>query len=567
MPEEQNVTVVSDMSQCSPGDRLTRDYVNGQWQLIDYETVDGVKGVMANALPEHDCGELTLPLNLEGPHKIFLGINYTKTNHVDWSPYGQLQVKLTDDYGYSRVGAEYLGSHTSGMKSKLGISNETFKSIQEPYWKTANLSGQSLSFSQPRYPYNRPEHHCVANLSYVKLVPLTEEEKKTWEAEQPREDTQCLAQLFCTGQLTGHTAGTYTFHPTDEDWFKDEMVPLINSDFKILVFEALRGSYASYKTNIAYLGTEEDEWEDEWLDPLEVFTRMCREHGMKIFISMRQIGIQYPMNRAPIAQAKHFREMRQFAKKDREGLPTTGLSLAYPEVREYWISLFRETLAYGIDGIQLHFNRSAPFCMYEEPVVASFKEKFGEDPRDLPETDSRYVLHCADITTQFVREVREALDEKPGRELAITIYGEPHKYDPVRENFHPIRYNCDVERWIEEKLVDYIMPSPKINLDLIRKWREMGGDRLHIWPDLMPRTQPAEAYAALAQKYYEAGADGFSFWDGERRPPHISEWAAARLLGHRDQLDRIQKEGPSWYRRVPLKMLDGFSAQESYHDG
>jgi hypothetical protein len=478
-----------------------------------------------------------------------------------------LAVKLSGDFGYARVGAENMRQHAGHIPSKMGVVNEIYKSIQEAYWKTEDLTGKSLVFGQPRPPYNRPEDLGFSNLSYVKLVPLTDGETLAWKEEQANDATRNLAQLFCTGQLTGHTAGTYTFHPTSEEWFRDEMVPILDSDFGIFVFEALRGSYASYRTKIGYLGTEADEWEEDWIDPVETFTRLCHDNGLKIFVSMRMISAQYPMNRAPIARAKHYFERPQYAKKDRKGRPTTGLSLAYPEVRDYWLSLFRETLEYGIDGIQLHLNRANPFVMYEEPVVKAFREQYGEDPRDLPESDPRYLALQAEFTTQFVREVRALLDEVPDRELAVTFYGSPHKYDKDRGLYHPIRYNCDIEGWIEEGLVDYLMPSPKISMDLLRKWRELAGDRVHIWPDLMPRTQPAEMYAQLAKDYYEAGADGFCCWDGERRPQRISEWAAVRRLGHRNQLDQIFAEGPGWYRKVDLEMLGGFSVHESFHDG
>ena len=558
---------VSDMSLCHPPDAFTRDFELGRWQLIEYETVEGVEGVMASAFPEKECPEITLPLGVTGPHQIFLGVNYTKTRHPSSSSYGQLEVKLTGDYGFRRVGAEYMGDHAGHIPPKMGVKNEIYKSIQEAYWKTADLTGKSLTIQQPRAPYNRPGKIGLSNLSYVKLVRLSEEDERVWHEAQPRGDTKRLAQIYCTGNLTGHTSGTDTFHPEEEGWFRDEMVPLLDSDIGILIFEAMRGSYCSYRTRIGYLGTREDRWEEGWLDPVEVFTRLAHENGIKMFVSMRMIGLQYPMNRTPIACAKHYREHPELAKRDRDGIPTTGLSIAYPEVRRYWLSLFEETLAYGIDGIQLHLNRSAPFVMYEEPVVVSFQEKYGEDPRGLPENDPRYVAHSAEYTTQFIREVRELLDRQPGRELGITLYGRPHKYDKVKEGFHPIRYNCDVETWIREGLVDYLMPSPRLDLDLLRKWRELAGDRVHIWPDLMPRTQPGEMYAKLAQEYYEAGADGFCIWDGERRPPHISEWAAVQRLGHRDLLDWIRQEAPSWYRRVPMKRLMGFSVKESFHDG
>lgn len=555
------------MSLCTPIDRLSKVHETDHWQLTDYETAEGVKGIMASAAPEQDCGELSLALNAKGPHKIYLGICYTKPQPDGWSQYGELAVKLDSDPGYSRVGPENMRQHAGHIASKMGIQNEIYRSIQEAYWKTADVTDQNLILTQLWQPYNRSEHHPVANLSYVKLVSLNEEEAEKWESDKQNDSTKNLGQMFCTGQVTGHTSGTYNFHPTDEQWFRNELEPVINSDFKLFIFEALRGSYASYKTKIGYVGNEEDCWQEEWLDPVETFTRLCHDNGLKMFVSMRMIGPQHPMNRAPIARAKHYEEMPQFAKQDKLGRPTTGLSLAYPEVRRYWLSLLRETLDYGIDGIQLHLNRSNPFVMYEKPVVKAFQEKYGEDPRELPKSDSRYVQLQADFTTQFVREARELVDEKPNRELAVTFYGHPHKYDSVRENFHPIRYGCDIERWIQDNLVDYLMPSPKVDLDLLSKWRSMAGDRIHIWPDLMPRTQPAEMYATLAKKYYEAGADGFSFWDGERRTQRISEWAAVRRLGHRDQLDQIIDNGPDFYRKINLETLGMFSARESFHDG
>jgi len=166
-----------------------------------------------------------------------------------------------------------------------------------------------------------------------------------------------------------------------------------------------------------------------------------------------------------------------------------------------------------------------------------------------------------------VREVRALINERPGRELAVSVHGRPHKYDRNPEGFNPIRYTTDVETWLREGLVDYVMPSPGVDLELLRKWRAIGGDRVHLWPDLMPRNQRAEDYARLARKYYDAGADGFSVWDGERRPARLTEFSAIQRLGHREHIERIIEEGPSWYRRVWLKTLSGFSITESFRDG
>lgn len=549
----------SDMSQASPASALTREFREGRWQLLDYETEEGVKGVMAAAFPEKGCSELTLPLDVRGPHRIYLGINYTKAHYVEWSPYGQLEVKLSGATGFRRVGIE---SETAGAdgRPKTGVNNDIFKAIQEAYWKTADLSGKSLAIRQPRAPYNWPEHANIANLAYVKLVPAPEQPRRA-EASRKRGSV-----IFCTGQLTGHTSGTPTFHPTKSPWFDDEVTPYADSDIGVLVFEARRGNSCLFRTRTGDVGTADNRWPADWVDPLAEVTRAAHAKGLKVLGSLRLIGPQYPMNREPIARARHYWKYPEWAKRDRTGVKLTNWSIAFPEVRQYWLTLMREALGYGIDGLQ-HLNRSPPFVYFEEPVLRSFVARYGVDPRPLPESDPRWQAHCASFVTEFVREVRRLVDEKPERQLAITIFGAAHKYDPEPAGFHPLRYGCDVETWLREGLADYIMPSPKIDLALLRKWRKLAGDRVHLWPDLMPRTQLPQSYAALAKKYYEAGADGHCTWDGERRAARLSEWAAVQQRGRPEQLDRLAAEAASYYRRVPLKYLVGFSVKESFHDG
>jgi hypothetical protein len=248
--------------------------------------------------------------------------------------------------------------------------------------------------------------------------------------------------------------------------------------------------------------------------------------------------------------------------RTKEGIPITNWSLYYPQVRAYWLSLLRETLEYGTDGIQLHLNRSEPYVFYEEPVVNAFQEKYGEDPKKLDDEDPRWLKHTAGYLTAYLRQVRALLDEKPGRKLGVTLSG--------RENGRPVHYEenqCDVETWIREGLVDYIMVTPYLHESLLKKWREIGGDKIHIWPDMMPRAQSAASYARLAKKYYAAGADGLCFWDGERRTARISEWAGVQRLGHIDMLDYLVKKGPSYYRAVALKILGGFDVKWSFKDG
>lgn len=552
----------SDMSWCTPEINLSETFEQDHWQLIEFETVEGITGQMASANPDERCGELTLPLEAEGIYRIYLGIHETKSHFRGNSSYGQMEVKLTDDAGFRRVGPEAETVDPDGS-TKFGQEDPSLdKVITEAYWKTAELTGQALTFRQMPYPYNRPEHARIANLTYVRLVPLDEDEIRAWREMQPREDTRRLALIFCTGQYTGHTRGTYTFHPTSKDWFKDEFEPIANSDFGLLIFEALRGSSCVYHTRIGSLGTEDNVWQDHWVDPLGELTRLAHENDMKIRASMRFIGPQFPMNRSPIAWAPFYWKHPEWTMRSKDGTPITNLSLAYPEVRQYWLSLLRETLDYGTDGVQLHLNRSEPYVFYEEPVVESFRAKYGAEPIDLPVDDPRWIQHSAGYLTRFIREVRALVDEKPGRELGVTISG--------RANGVPVHYEentCDVDTWIKDGLVDTITPTPHTHPDLLKKWRSLGGDRIQIWPDVMPRSQSAASYARTAKAYYEAGADGLAFWDGERRTAKISEWASVRQLGHRTHLDRIIEDGSSYFRAVDLKTLGGFDVKWSFKDG
>src|SRR5690606_9497762 len=118
----------------------------------------------------------------------------------------------------------------------------------------------------------------------------------------------------------------------------------IGSDFAIFNVEAIRGHLTIHPSKIADVGTPDGQWPEAWVDPLEVFRELTREHDLKLFVAMRMIGRAYPMSMAPISRASFFWEHQEWVKRDREGLPTPTLSTAFPEVRAYWLSLLREAL-------------------------------------------------------------------------------------------------------------------------------------------------------------------------------------------------------------------------------
>jgi hypothetical protein len=548
--------VRADLSTARPAAALTRRFERDRWQLVDYSTAEGVAGTMVYARPEHDCPALTLPLACEGPHRVFLGMNFTNSHYPGWSSHGQLDVKLTRDPGFRRVAAEMRGAE----------GQDLFKSVIECYWKTADLTGQDLILRQPQPPYRWPREANLANLAYVRLEPVSARQLTEDEPAPRPADRRNLALIYCTAQLSGSTDGTEVFHPATEQWFVDDFEAYRGTDVGIFVFEALRGNYALYRSRLADVGADGGQWGEGWVDPLAAFTRLAHADGMRILGAMRMIGPQYPMITAPIGAARHYWRNPQWTKRDRDGRPVGNLSLAFPEVRQFWLSLLREVLDAGVDGLHLHLNRSTPFVLYEEPVVRDFVARYGEDPRKLDSRDERYVALCAEYLTRFVREVRKLVDERPGRMLGVTVFG-PTKDRPEDTRYKGKSYVCDVPTWLRAGLVDLVVPSQYIAPEVLREWRALGGARVKLWPDLMPRQQPPERFAALAQSYADSGADGFALWDGERRQARLTEWAALRRCGAIGRLGEIASVSRGWHRRIPLETLGGLSAQDSFRDG
>ncbi|MBL9215608.1 MAG: family 10 glycosylhydrolase [Opitutaceae bacterium] len=584
-----SAVLLADLSRCLPAAALAREPRDGTWRLVDYETEDGRRGVMAFADPEAGAPELTLPLEVRGPHRVFLGVNYTKScygdllHYQEWSVYGQIEVRLTADRGFTRVAAEQSVFDEGRAAGKLGKGKLINRTVQETYWRTADLTGQAMHFRLPGEPYNRPELRDVANLAWVRLEPLTEAEERSWRAAAPRPDTRCLAHFYCSGILSGHIRGTFDYHPTDPDWFRHEIQPVLDSDVGVFVFEAIRGGLTLFPTRHGDNGPEDNRWRPEWIDPLAAFAGLAREAGLKVFASLRMIGANYPMQRYPISRARHFFAHPEWVKRDRDGTPTTSWSLAYPEVRQFWLALLAESLAHDIDGVVIYLHRFHPFVLWEEPSVRDFMRKHGEDPRRLPEDDPRWIDHGAGYVTAFLREVRQLLDRtRPGLALGATFFGCPTRYDrrfkqgeqfgstewtrPAEGWFNPKVYGCDAETWTREGLVQYLFPMQHPDRELVARLRAIAGDRVHIWPDVMPRAQPGPEIVRTARAHYAAGADGLCFNDAERRAPRLSEWAVHRRLGHRDDLDALEAEAAAYYRRVELKTLMGYSTRYSFNN-
>jgi hypothetical protein len=562
-----NPIIITDMSLCLPAVAIIDGIKEGCWRKCSYETIDGTKGTMLFAAPEDHAQEIMMPLNLSGWFRIYIGVNFTRGS--EYSHNGQLFLKLTGEEGFTPVSWEDMDDRVEPLleRFKINFANITKEventSIYEIFWRTADLTSKSICIRLPDEPYAR---NVISNISYIKLVPLNTEELNEYKLLCENTNTKKLNMMWCTAILSGSTKGEKMFRPKDKQFFYDAMQSVIESDVESLSFEAIRGNICLFKTKIGDTGEGDCRWNPEWIDPLETMTELCHNNKIKIFASCRMIGAWYPVKRGPMHRAKFYWEHPEYRQVDENGIYTSNLSLAFPEVRNFWISMLKETLSYGIDGVHIYLNRCYPYVLYEKPVIEDFIGKYGCDPRKLPLNDPRWIEHYTSYTTQFIYEVRKMLDETSlNLQLAITVNAA--HLNSINPD-HVLKYTFDVDEWIRRELVNIIIPTKLEDVYHIKRWNELSGGNVKIMPDLLPRTMPGELYCAIAEEYYNSGAWGFSFWDAQGRPPRSTEWGIAKYLGHRENLEFLREESKHYEKKViQLKYINNMSVEHSFHCG
>jgi hypothetical protein len=229
----------------------------------------------------------------------------------------------------------------------------------------------------------------------------------------------------------------------------------------------------------------------------------------------------------------------EFRVRGKKGEDQTKLSYAFPEVRAFKLDILREAAERDIDGINLDFLRHPPCFGYEEPLIAAFKAKHGQDPREIAADDPRWLQLRADIMTGFLREVRKLLNEagaEKKRHLGLSARVDWKEYKS---------HGCDIDTWLKEGLLDYLVIAQHTlggyEFDLapfVQKARGSGcailfGEEATLsGHDRTPAEDKAIAegkmkppvrevftldqYKSRAAKWYAAGADGIQLFNEGR---------------------------------------------------
>src|ERR1051325_4989316 len=235
-------------------------------------------------------------------------------------------------------------------------------------------------------------------------------------------------------------------------------------------------------------------------------------------------------------QSEFTKSHPQFRWRRRDGrVYRSQLSFAFPEVRDYKLAILRELLRnYALDGLFLDWIRTGDVRDnpqtdaggvadngYEEPLVKTFRRRYGLKATEVPNDDDRWVRLRAEPQTQFMRAAHK-LARSQRRPLPVcAMVGHPWHY---RGEVNKIAGNLrglllDVRTWAREGLMDAVVPAGyyRDGGTPAAAWRALKDEtesRCSVWTYAwVPQSVgDFERDFALAQN---AGAKQILFWEAD----------------------------------------------------
>ncbi|MEK6257873.1 MAG: hypothetical protein AABP62_04555 [Planctomycetota bacterium] len=546
--------MLTDFSKAEPATALvTGKREKGKWKLIPWASAES-QGTALSAYSQTNPAVVRLPLAARGWHAVYVGLA-TVSGGFDIGPNG-IRTRLSDEPVFLR------------MACNLELLANRRAVIQEQFLTVTELHGQSLEIAP--FP-SRP-----ANVCYVKLVPLTEEEAQTWTARrtQPRPRTSIAT-------FDGHS-WIWPYRPRSVADLQENFRGFEDSDIGKWWFQVVGADLVCYPSQVGNIpgegttdfisGTYAEYTRSLQalfklgINPLQVARESARAQGVEFHVMLRPAGWKGSMPYEETFNSKFYDAHPEWRCVDRDGTPTFYMSYAVPEVRRQLLDIFRETLALQPEGVGFLFNRGMPMILWEEPFCQRFRERHQADAREVAEDDPRILALRAEIMTEFMQEVRTLLDE------TARTQGRKERYKISLGTFSREadnqKFGIDLAVWIERGLVDELAVawfayhtsfSPP---DMAYYRRLTAGTKVNVYPFVISwKTGKPQELCQKVADYYAGGAPGVAIWDPqvekgwhERSPGNVFD--VLSRLGDRDLVARWAKHGPPQPLTIPLTRLD-----------
>lgn len=210
-------------------------------------------------------------------------------------------------------------------------------------------------------------------------------------------------------------------------------------------------------------------------------------------------------------------------------------SFAFAKVREYKLALLKKVLDYRPDGVFFDWIRTGDvrdnpqtdadgiaLYGYEAPNIEQFRKQYGQDPREVANSDERWVRLRAEPQTLFMREAHALIRQK-GRRIPIAVMvqnpwgyrGDP-KDTPYKDNLAGLL--LDTPTWAKEGLIDeavaagYYRPGGTAELAYKALEKETGG-KVAVW--LFGWIGPREQFHSDTATAERLGAPQLLLWESD----------------------------------------------------
>lgn len=591
MENERKEVLISDLGAvCEPKQALSDYRELYKWAVVPYETAE-IKGSALVSMRDGKPNEVSFDPALKGWYKIYIGL-----------------------LGFVESEQVATNFRLSSMKAAMRVSPSPVlyaaHAVQEVYLISADMTGEKLFIS--KHLHGLAIDSMVA---WVRFVPMSDEEVKAFVKDNGDQKNK---RIYATNDMHGMHA-CYGFCEQDEwrclvqdyaqsdvEWLSLENILLF--DGQVTTGNPENFAFPRPADKLVELGLKKNFTFDMLRDLVEYGHNM----GIKMCSSRRMgaWGMEFPYDEMYFIST--FREAHpELRCIDRDGQPVEALSYIYPEVRKYVIGQFLDMARLGFDAVEMIFTRGVPYLLFEPEFVETFKKEYGEDPRYLAQDDERVMALRCRYMTQFVKELREALDKETGKNKTR-----------IHARCHFSMYDAkfigeDLETWAKEGLISAVISYPQRIREILGDsvWKE--GDPTHIdlekytdyyrhspksvifrkqdfefmepMPDsqgvlqgpatqaervkefmelenkygvtvyleIMPRHMSPEEYKRRALDLYKNGCGHISLWDTYGRVLNRREWTMMRRMGHIEELENYTSGEGELFRDIRLLTIAG----------
>jgi hypothetical protein len=542
--------LLADLSQAQPADALTAGRREpGKWKVISYAG-ENWEGEALSTFRDTGAATVSLPLEATGWHALYIGLG-TVSGGLDTAAPNAVRVKLSGEPIFRR-----MANGLPLMKPRRDI-------VQEIFLTAADVTGQSLEIASVPF---KP-----ANVCYVKVVPLTQDEVARWQ--QPRTSPRTQIATF-----DGHS-WIWPYRPRTKEHLRETFRGFERSDVGKWWFQVLGADLTCYPSkvgNIPGAGTRDFSVEAyrefteslealfaAGVNPLQVAREEAQRQGVEFHVMIRPAGWKGALPWDEVFNSRFFEEHPEWRCIDRDGTPTLYMSYAYPEVRRQVLAVLRETLELQPEGVGFLFHRGMPMILWEEPFCREFQDRYDADAREVAEDDPRILELRAELMTRMLTEVRSMLDE---------VANEQGRTEPYRISLSTFskeadnrKFGLDVGRWAKEGLVNDLAVayfahhtsfSPP---DMAYYRRVTEGTPVGLYPFVIAwHSGTPQQLCQKVTKFYDEGATGIAVWDitpegfyRDGSPGNVFDIASR--LGDRELIGRWSKTGPPQPHSLPLK--------------